>query len=241
MHTEEKAAILISLGFSPIPNFNGYWCKKDGTIASSVNREKKEPRILCPLIINSGYATVHLKPNNKGKRVTVHRLVALTFIPNPNNFACIDHLDSNKLNNNVENLEWVSQNENVRRCIERGRFSSKKGELGSKAKLTENQVREIYQRMSDGESTSALAKEYGVKYNAIQAIFSGVNWSHLGLTPRFKGKAKGENSGNSKLTNKQSDEVKLLLSNGIKASEIAKRFNVSKSCIQHIKMGRCRK
>jgi transposase len=241
MHTKEKAAILISRGFEPIPDLHGYWCNKEGEIASSANREKSQPRILCPLIINSGYKTVHVEVEGKGKRFTVHKLVALTFIQNPHGYSCIDHLDSDKLNNCADNLEWVTQKENIRRCIEKGRFPSKKGELGSKAKLTEDQVKEIYQRMSRGESTANLANEFGVKYNAIKAIYSGVNWSHLGLIPRFKGKAIGENVGNAKLTDNQADEIKLLLSNGIKVPEIAKRFNVSKSCIQHIKMGRCRK
>lgn len=242
MNSQHKSEILISQGFIPIPSFDGYWCNKEGLIASSINREKAFPRVLRPLVINSGYQTVQLEvKGSKPKRVTVHRLVALTFIPNPFNYECIDHIDSNKLNNHASNLDWVTSKENIRRCIEKGQYPSRKGELGSKCKLTEFQVRTIYQRMENGESTLELAKEYGVKYNAIKAIFDGTNWSHLGLTPQFKGKAKGEKAGNASLKDAQVVEIKILLANGGKVPNIARQFNISKSCIQHIKMGRCRK
>lgn len=58
--------------------------------------------------IKNGYYQVNLSKENKVKWICVHRLVALAFIPNPNNLPCINHRDENKLNNNIENLEWCS-------------------------------------------------------------------------------------------------------------------------------------
>ena len=58
------------------------------------------------------YLVINLCENNKQKTVSVHRLVAQAFIPNPNNLPCVNHIDGNKDNNCVENLEWCTYLEN---------------------------------------------------------------------------------------------------------------------------------
>ncbi len=70
---------------------------------------------------NKGYLYLFLNRNGKRKHFYIHRLVAQTFIKNPNNFNCINHKDENPLNNNSNNLEWCSHlyNMNYGTCIER--------------------------------------------------------------------------------------------------------------------------
>lgn len=75
--------------------------------------------------ITWGYYGVTLCKNAKVKSFHIHRLVALTFIPNPNNLLQVHHKDGDKLNNHVSNLEWVSQKENIRHYIKMGRKPSK--------------------------------------------------------------------------------------------------------------------
>lgn len=58
--------------------------------------------------INQGYYEVALSKNNKKRFLKVHRLIAITFIPNLNNLPSVNHKDENKLNNNVNNLEWCT-------------------------------------------------------------------------------------------------------------------------------------
>ena len=67
-----------------------------------------------------GYRAVELCMNNNRYTVGIHRLVALTFIPNPENKSEVNHKDRNKSNNNVENLEWVTQSENVAHAYRHG-------------------------------------------------------------------------------------------------------------------------
>lgn len=60
-----------------------------------------------------GYLTTYLSKNNKQKHYFTHRLVAEAFIPNPNNFLEVNHIDENKQNNNVNNLEWCTRKYNT--------------------------------------------------------------------------------------------------------------------------------
>jgi len=69
---------------------------------------------------NTGYFVVTLWKNNISKVHLVHRLVAETFIPNPNNLPEVNHKDGNKLNNCVDNLEWVTQRDNNIHAIQTG-------------------------------------------------------------------------------------------------------------------------
>ena len=69
--------------------------------------------ILKTTINNSGYETLALHRDGRTKRFLVHRLVGLTFIPNPENLSDINHIDENKFNNCVDNLEWMSHIDNM--------------------------------------------------------------------------------------------------------------------------------
>ena len=71
----------------------------------------------------SGHMRVYLYHNGIKVSLLVHRLVAIAFIPNPNGYPKVRHRDDNPKNNNVENLEWGTQGDNIRDCIERGRFN----------------------------------------------------------------------------------------------------------------------
>ena len=82
-------------------DLNNYLISRDGEI---FNDEKYEIKTY----IKNGYSNLIIN----GKMYAVHRLVALTYIKNPNNHPVVNHIDENKLNNKVDNLEWVTQKEN---------------------------------------------------------------------------------------------------------------------------------
>lgn len=81
---------------------NVYSCKRRGCVGG----------ILKPAIGNKGYYQVYLFKNGKGKWEKVHRLVAKTFIPNPDNLPQVNHKDEDKTNNRVDNLEWCTNEYN---------------------------------------------------------------------------------------------------------------------------------
>jgi hypothetical protein len=65
------------------------------------------------IVIHNGYKTIMMTKDGKHNREFVHRLVAATFIPNPNNYRCVNHKDENKLNNCYNNLEWCTHQYNT--------------------------------------------------------------------------------------------------------------------------------
>lgn len=96
-----------------IPGFEGlYQVSNDGKVRSlNYNRTGKK-QILKQSMDRGGYKMVQLWKNNKKETCKVHRLVAQTFIPNPNNWPQVNHKDENKSNNHISNLEWCTQEYN---------------------------------------------------------------------------------------------------------------------------------
>lgn len=94
--------------WKPIPNFEDLYEISNTGEVRSINPRYKNKSILKQSLNNKGYKTVCLCRKSVQKTFNVHRLVALVFIPNPNNFPCVNHKDEDKTNNNADNLEWCS-------------------------------------------------------------------------------------------------------------------------------------
>lgn len=92
-----------------IPGFERYSVSTDGQVKSHHGKEK----ILSQSDNGNGYKKVYLSMPYEKRKMFVHRLVALAFIPNPNDLPFINHKDENPSNNNVDNLEWCDQKYNM--------------------------------------------------------------------------------------------------------------------------------
>lgn len=130
-----------------------------------------------------GYEMVTLSREDKVReKIFVHRVVAIAFIPNPENKPHINHKDGVKKNNAVSNLEWCTIAENNRHGFLTGLIPPmipKIGEHCKSSKLTNEQVGVIKRLISNGGKCSTIALEYGVGRTTISAIKSGRNWAHL--------------------------------------------------------------
>lgn len=107
------------------------------------------------------YTKVKLVSDTKEvKNLFVHRLVAEAFIPNPNNYPEVNHIDLNKANNNVKNLEWVTRLENVQKCIQKPH----KGETNGNHKLTNEMIQFCFEQKSKTyvEIARAVLENYQV-------------------------------------------------------------------------------
>ncbi len=112
----------------------------------------------------------------------VHILVAQAFIPNPENKKIVNHKDGNKKNNHVENLEWVTQSENLKHAYQIGLVKPLRGTESPKSKLTENDVRyirKIYRPHDRKFGAIALAKKFSVSRYTIYSIISGKTYKNV--------------------------------------------------------------
>jgi hypothetical protein len=108
-----------------VADSNGEYQISDHGQVKSHKRGKE--RILKPSLTGSGYPAVLIYlPNKKTKCQKIHKLVALAFIPNPENKPQVNHKDGNKSNNHIDNLEWATAKENLQHGWNTGLFESKR-------------------------------------------------------------------------------------------------------------------
>lgn len=92
-----------------VPGYEGlYQVSNFGEVRSLFYRGKENVRVLKPAANKKGYLHVVLSKDGKTYTAQVHRLVAIAFIPNPNKLPVVNHIDWNKQNNRVDNLEWCT-------------------------------------------------------------------------------------------------------------------------------------
>lgn len=128
--------------------------------------------------ITEGYCRVTLSFNSKAYTFSIHRLVALYFIPNPQQYPEVNHIDNNPSNNDVSNLEWVTPKMNSEHCVRQGRQS--KGEHRPTSKFSESQVLEIRRLYQTGNFTQRdLAKKFQATQASIWGITSRKTWKHI--------------------------------------------------------------
>ncbi len=133
--------------------------------------------------LDTGYYVVNIG-QNRIKRI--HRLVAETFLPNPENLQDVNHIDGNKQNNAVNNLEWISRGENIKHAYTSGLREQTKGELSTSSKITLQQAQDIYNSYeTDGynSNTKELAEKYNLSQPYIRDIIRGQNSSGKSIWP----------------------------------------------------------
>lgn len=116
-----------------IEGFEGYYqISNRGNVRSITRHDGVHERLgqaIKPVLKFNGYLQVGLRKHNKRKYVSIHRLVALHFLENPENKTQVNHIDCDKQNNNINNLEWVTPKENQKHAKDSGlRANMPKGE-----------------------------------------------------------------------------------------------------------------
>ncbi len=150
-----------------------YYISEDGKIF----RDGKE---LSTSLTNKGYKSFRGTINGIRKHISIHRGVAILYVPNPDNKLQVNHIDGDKLNNHYTNLEWITNQENRNHAIENGLHCV--GIDMPNSIFTENDIkyiRENYKYRDSQFGTTGLAKMFNTNGSRIWKIVTNKTWKHL--------------------------------------------------------------
>lgn len=189
-------------------------------------------KILKPVVLPNGYLRISLIIGGEKKGGMIHRLVAENFLPNHDSNLVVNHIDGQKLNNHVSNLEWCTQQENVKHAVKRGLQGS--GEESHKALLTNEQVewcREVYKPCDKEFSGAALARKLNTTEMVIHKAVHGDCYKNAG------GKAHKKRQKQGRVPDEIRAEIRELYIKGSKDFNVytlAKKYGITPSAIHLI-------
>lgn len=165
----------------PINSTTKYIINKSGDLlrASSRTFVGQRPNADGYIMCDTSYTTT------KGtlfKSERLHRLMAMTFLPKSIDTLEVNHIDGNKANNNLHNLEWCTRLENMQHAYETGLVTPHQGEMVGTSKLTEIIVKELRTKHGNGATYAALAREYehiGISAKNIRNAVLKNSWKHV--------------------------------------------------------------
>lgn len=168
----------------------GYSVSSQGRVkreTSSVWDARRGTNLVFGSVDGNGYMTVALYFDGGRKIRGIHQLVAEAFLGQRPEGKEVNHIDSNKLNNQSLNLEYVTKDENMRHAIRAGVRWVPKGTACKQTKLTLAQVEQITS-MNTGERmpyglARKLADSFGVSRSTVSAVYNGQNWKHTATRP----------------------------------------------------------
>lgn len=193
--------------YRELPGYPGYYVSKWGRIYSTHSHKhirmginKHRPNYLVP--------QVHIR----GRTRILSRLVALAWVPNPDNKPCVCHKDNNPMNNHYTNLYWGTYKENMEQCINDGRFRPK-----GKIPLTKDKIFELIKDYESGMDRKKIQSKYQVKSTRIYKLVRKYS------SPKF---------GNYRNLGKHQFIIKDYLE-GMKIKDICKKYNIGHSTINN--------
>jgi hypothetical protein len=179
--------------------------------------QKRKERIISLANDVDGYKICTLSKDRVNKNVRIHRLVAQAFIENPHNLPQVNHIDSVRHNNFVENLEWCTSKQNTEHSVKLKRHSY--CDRNGASVLTNKQVLEIYHSTL---STKRLSDMYGVGTLAITRIKNGYMWSMI--TGHKYVKKLGVGGTRGKWINDENERI--VLSCGLSNKQIMEKYGI---------------
>lgn len=157
--------------FVKIEGFDNYEVSNLGKV-----RNMKSGRILKPRLTKNGYLEHLLYKNNKQRHLLLHRIIATTFIDNPEGKPQVNHIDENKLNNDLSNLEWCTIRENAVHGTRIKRIAEKRSIEVIQLDLDDN-VLNVFKSMVQAEQeTGVFASSIGACCNGKRKSAGGFKW-----------------------------------------------------------------
>ena len=205
-------------------------------------RNIKTGTILAPVITNCGYYRVGLYYRDstgevRHKHMSVHRLVAVAFIPNPDNLPEVNHRDGIKSHNYIDNLEWVTSSENDYHAYATGLKCKKYGDTSHLHKYTRDRVELACKLMDSGKYTSVEIEGItGISNAMLKRIYKRKSWCNISEKYHVENcKLVDSRNDGSRYTMKQMKKVfKLLSENRLSIYDISDETGVRVSTIRNV-------
>lgn len=162
--------------WKPFIEDNDYQINEFGEFMSYKHRR---PKLIKQRLNRFGYPVIGISTNNKYRVFSIHRQVAIHFIPNPQNLPEVNHKNGIKTDCHFSNLEWSTRSLNVQHAYNTGlMISSVQGTNQWQAKLTDNLIKEIrsYKGLKSGKE---VAKQFNIHYSSVYQIWQGKTWKHV--------------------------------------------------------------
>lgn len=217
--------------WKPFPGYEGYY------EVSSTGRVRR-CSLLKPLRSTWGYLTVSPTAPDRGQvRVCIHRMVLEAFVgPAPTPQHVVNHINGNKHDNRVENLEWVTQSENISHAYRTGLKKRYYGMANKSRKLTDEKVSQILQMVANRVEQEEICATFGVSQSTVSAIVNGRRWPHVPRPPELANRRK---FGSDKLNERQVIEIRSLIANRRQSfRKIAAHYGVDEGTIRAIAYGK---
>lgn len=158
-----------------ITEYPQYTIDTDGRVYSI-----RAMKYLNPIITQKGYAQVNLSVNGKRKAILVHRLVAEAFIDNPLSLPEIDHINTDRADNRVDNLRWCTRQENENNSLTRKHISENSTLKKAIIAIAPDGTITEYESLAEAERTGLF------DHRAISAVCKGKQKTHRGYSFRYK-------------------------------------------------------
>lgn len=157
--------------FVKIEGFDNYEVSNLGKV-----RNIKSGRILKPSLNKNGYLRLWLCKNNKRKHLYLHRIIATAFIDNPDEKPCVNHIDENKLNNDLSNLEWCTVRENLIHGTRTKRAAEKCFKKVIQLDLNDNVLNEFESMVQAEQETGVSRRNISSCCNGKRKSAGGYKW-----------------------------------------------------------------
>lgn len=142
-------------------------------------RNRKTKSVKSQYLNDAGYPMITISKGNKSNPYRVHKLLAEMFIPNPDKKPEVNHIDGNKKNYALSNLEWSTHAENMGHAFTTG-LANNTGERNGMNKISEATARQIKELLATGMSQYKIANQIGsISRSTVLKIKLGLMWAHV--------------------------------------------------------------
>lgn len=155
---------------------SGYYVSNNGLVFSILTNK------LLRGFYNKGYLWFDLYINGEVERESQHRLMAICFIPNPENLPIVRHLNDNKYDIRLDNLAWGTKSDNMYDAVLNGRIENRPSPAGEKnknAKLSDELVLLIRNEINSGVHLKCISEKYGIAISNVYLIKNRRTWKHI--------------------------------------------------------------